>query len=155
MSSICSYSSRDKRNSAKKIGSRLTDRMAVGEVWDLLERPVSRISFDSRFGGAKVTLMGTGMNYSMWNSLTKKVSALKNEEVVPGCLRVFANRIFAQISFSPLCVRFGWPFPDCPWVLVQLMLLEMVLCCKGLLFQMYIQVSEGLKRLKRAAKSPQ
>jgi len=65
MSSICSYSSRDKRNSAKKIATRLTDRTAVGEVWDLLKRPVSRISFDSRFGRAKVTLMGTGMNYSM------------------------------------------------------------------------------------------
>ena len=65
MSSVCSYSSRDKRNSAKKIATRQTDRTAAGEVWDLLKRLVSRIGFDSSFGGAKVTLMGTGMNYSV------------------------------------------------------------------------------------------
>lgn len=39
---------RDKRNSAKKIGSRLTDRMT--RKCGSLERPVSEISFDSRLG---------------------------------------------------------------------------------------------------------
>ena len=39
--------------------------------------------------------------------------------------------------------------------MVQLMLLKMVLCYKGGLFQMYIQVLEGKFRLKRAAERSQ
>ena len=77
MSSVYPYSSGDKRNSTKKIASRLTARTTVGEVWDLLKRPVLRISFDSSFGGTMVTLMGSGMNYNMRNSLTEKVLAQK------------------------------------------------------------------------------